>query len=98
VPLRRQRNIPIVKRANAEYAKEQNSLLALPCGNCVHRQASTKNHPAKSVWRFSGQPDLRQLVAMFPGLGTRFYRSLAVILAQRLRQTSRELLREMTKK
>jgi CRP-like cAMP-binding protein len=42
--------------------------------------------------------DLRQLVAVFPGFGARFYRSLAVILAQRLRQTSRELLREMTKK
>ena len=42
--------------------------------------------------------DLRQLVAAFPGFGTRFYRSLAVILAQRLRQTSKELLREMTKK
>ncbi len=42
--------------------------------------------------------DLRQLVSMFPGFGTRFYRSLAVLLAQRLRQTSRELLREMTRK
>ena len=42
--------------------------------------------------------DLRQLVAAFPGFGTRFYRSLAVILAQRLRQTSKELLREMTNK
>jgi CRP/FNR family transcriptional regulator, cyclic AMP receptor protein len=42
--------------------------------------------------------DLRQLIAVFPGFGTRFYRSLAVILAQRLRQTSRELLREMTNK
>ena len=42
--------------------------------------------------------DLRQLVAVFPAFGARFYRSLAVILAQRLRQTSRELLREMTKK
>jgi CRP/FNR family transcriptional regulator, cyclic AMP receptor protein len=42
--------------------------------------------------------DLRELIAMFPGFGTRFYRSLAVILAQRLRQTSRELLREMTTK
>ncbi len=40
--------------------------------------------------------DLRQLVAVFPGFGTRFYRSLAIILAQRLRQTSKELLREMT--
>jgi CRP-like cAMP-binding protein len=42
--------------------------------------------------------DLRQLVAVFPGFGTRFYRSLAIILAQRLRQTSKELLREMTNK
>ncbi len=42
--------------------------------------------------------DLRQLVSAFPGFGTRFYRSLAVILAQRLRQTSKELLREMTNK
>jgi CRP/FNR family transcriptional regulator, cyclic AMP receptor protein len=42
--------------------------------------------------------DLRQVVAAFPGFGTRFYRSLAVILAQRLRQTSKELLREMTNK
>jgi CRP-like cAMP-binding protein len=42
--------------------------------------------------------DLRQLVAAFPGFGARFYRSLAVILAQRLRQTSKELLREMTSK
>jgi len=42
--------------------------------------------------------ELRQLVAAFPGFGARFYRSLAVILAQRLRQTSKELLREMTSK
>jgi CRP-like cAMP-binding protein len=42
--------------------------------------------------------DLRQLIAVFPGFGTRFYRSLAVILAQRLRQTSKELLRAMTNK
>ena len=42
--------------------------------------------------------DLRQLIAAFPGFGARFYRSLAVILAQRLRQTSRELLREITNK
>jgi CRP-like cAMP-binding protein len=42
--------------------------------------------------------DLRELVAAFPGFGVRFYRSLAVILAQRLRQTSKELLREMTNK
>jgi CRP-like cAMP-binding protein len=42
--------------------------------------------------------DLRQLINTFPGFGLRLYRSLAVILAQRLRQTSRELLREMTDK
>jgi len=42
--------------------------------------------------------DLRELVAVFPGFGVRFYRSLAVLLAQRLRETSKELLREMTKK
>jgi CRP-like cAMP-binding protein len=42
--------------------------------------------------------DLRQLVAVFPGFGTSFYRSLAIILAQRLRQTSKQLLREMTNK
>ena len=42
--------------------------------------------------------DLRELIAAFPGFGVRFYRSLAVLLAQRLRQTSRELLREMTNK
>ena len=42
--------------------------------------------------------DLRELITVFPGFGTRFYRSLAVILAKRLRQTSRELLREMTVK
>jgi len=42
--------------------------------------------------------DLRQLIAAFPGFGARFYRSLAVILAQRLRQTTKELLREMTSK
>ena len=42
--------------------------------------------------------DLRELVAVFPGFGVRFYRSLAILLAQRLRETSKELLREMTKK
>lgn len=31
--------------------------------------------------------DLRQLTQTFPGFGTRFYRSLAMILEQRLRQT-----------
>jgi len=42
--------------------------------------------------------DLRELVAVFPGFGVRFYRSLAVLLAQRLRETSKELLRDMTNK
>jgi CRP/FNR family transcriptional regulator, cyclic AMP receptor protein len=42
--------------------------------------------------------NLLELVSAFPGFGSRFYRSLAVILAQRLRQTSKELLREMTNK
>jgi len=42
--------------------------------------------------------DLRELVAVFPGFGVRFYRALAVLLAQRLRETSKELLREMTNK
>jgi CRP/FNR family transcriptional regulator, cyclic AMP receptor protein len=42
--------------------------------------------------------DLRQLISIFPGFGMRFYRSLAIILAQRLRRTSKELLREMTNK
>ena len=42
--------------------------------------------------------DLRELIDVFHGFGTRFYRSLSLILAQRLKQTSRELLREMTRK
>ena len=42
--------------------------------------------------------DLRELVAVFPGFGVRFYRALAVLLAQRLRETSKELPREMTNK
>ena len=47
---------------------------------------------ADAIWA----DDLRELVAVFPGFGVRFYRSLAVLLAQRLRETSKELLREMT--
>jgi CRP-like cAMP-binding protein len=39
--------------------------------------------------------DMRQIVHAFPGFGMRFYRSLAVILVERLRQTSRELQREI---
>jgi CRP/FNR family cyclic AMP-dependent transcriptional regulator len=38
--------------------------------------------------------DLRELVAVFPGFGVRFYRALAVLLAQRLRETSKELPRD----
>jgi CRP-like cAMP-binding protein len=38
--------------------------------------------------------DLRQLISSFPAFGVRFYRSLAIILGQRLRQTSKELLRD----
>jgi CRP-like cAMP-binding protein len=35
--------------------------------------------------------DLAQLFESFPGLASRFYRSLAVVLARRLRETSRQL-------
>ena len=42
--------------------------------------------------------DLRQLIAAFPGLARGSTVSLAVILAQRLRQTTKQLLREMTSK
>lgn len=38
--------------------------------------------------------DLRKLFESFPGLGTRFYRSLALVLARRLRETSKRLARE----
>jgi CRP-like cAMP-binding protein len=41
-------------------------------------------------------PELRAMFVAFPGLASRFYLSLAVILAQRLRVTSKELAREMT--
>ncbi len=40
--------------------------------------------------------ELRAILKAFPGLASRFYLSLAVILAQRLRVTSKELAREMT--
>ncbi len=43
-----------------------------------------------------GARELRAILEAFPGLASRFYLSLAVILAQRLRVTSRELAREMT--
>jgi CRP-like cAMP-binding protein len=39
--------------------------------------------------------ELRAMLVAFPGLASRFYLSLAVILAQRLRVTSKELAREM---
>jgi CRP-like cAMP-binding protein len=39
--------------------------------------------------------ELRELFEAFPRLASRFYQSLAVILAQRLKDTSRELAREM---
>jgi len=38
--------------------------------------------------------DLRKLFDAFPGMGARFYRSLAVVLARRLRETSKHLARE----
>ena len=41
-------------------------------------------------------PELRALLLAFPGLASRFYLSLAVVLAQRLRVTSKELAREMS--
>jgi CRP-like cAMP-binding protein len=40
--------------------------------------------------------ELRAMFIAFPGLASRFYLSLAVILAQRLRATSKELAREMS--
>jgi CRP-like cAMP-binding protein len=39
--------------------------------------------------------ELREVFEAFPGLASRFYMSLALILAQRLRDTSKELAREM---
>jgi extracellular factor (EF) 3-hydroxypalmitic acid methyl ester biosynthesis protein len=39
--------------------------------------------------------ELRAMFVAFPGLASRFYLSLAVILAKRLRVTSKELAREM---
>jgi extracellular factor (EF) 3-hydroxypalmitic acid methyl ester biosynthesis protein len=39
--------------------------------------------------------ELREIFEAFPRLASRFYQSLAVILAQRLKDTSRELAREM---
>ena len=42
--------------------------------------------------------DLRQLFESFSGLGARFYFSLAVVLARRLRETSAELAREVSRR
>jgi len=39
--------------------------------------------------------DLRELFEAFPRLASRFYLSLAVILARRLRDTSRELAKAL---
>ena len=39
--------------------------------------------------------DLREIFAAFPRLASRFYQSLAVVLARRLRDTSRQLAQEM---
>ncbi len=39
--------------------------------------------------------DLRDLFEAFPRLASRFYQSIAVVLARRLEHTSRELAREM---
>jgi CRP-like cAMP-binding protein len=40
--------------------------------------------------------DLREVFDAFPGLASRFYRSLAVVLARRLRDTSKQLAWERT--
>jgi CRP-like cAMP-binding protein len=42
--------------------------------------------------------ELREVFEAFPRLASRFYQSLAVILAQRLKDTSRELAREMARR
>jgi CRP-like cAMP-binding protein len=39
--------------------------------------------------------ELRRILEAYPGLAARFYRSLALVVAQRLRATSGELAREM---
>ncbi len=39
--------------------------------------------------------DLREIMEAFPRLASRFYRSLALVLVQRLRVTTGELAREM---
>ena len=40
--------------------------------------------------------ELHKILDAFPRMASRFYLSLATLLAQRLRETSRELAREMT--
>jgi extracellular factor (EF) 3-hydroxypalmitic acid methyl ester biosynthesis protein len=40
--------------------------------------------------------DLREILEAFPRLASRFYLSLALVMAERLKSTSRELAREMT--
>jgi CRP-like cAMP-binding protein len=40
--------------------------------------------------------ELREILEAFPRLASRFYRSLALVLVQRLRATTGELAREMT--
>jgi CRP-like cAMP-binding protein len=40
--------------------------------------------------------ELRKILEAFPRLASRFYQSLALVVAQRLKSTSRELAREMT--
>ncbi len=40
--------------------------------------------------------ELRKILEAFPRLASRFYLSLALVLAQRLKASSRELAREMT--
>ena len=40
--------------------------------------------------------EMRGILEAFPRLASRFYRSLALVLAQRLKMTSNELAREMT--
>jgi CRP-like cAMP-binding protein len=42
--------------------------------------------------------DLRRLFETFSGLSSRFYCSLAVVLARRLQETSAELARELNKR
>jgi CRP-like cAMP-binding protein len=43
-----------------------------------------------------GSRELRAMFEAFPGLASRFYLSLAVLLAQRLKETSKELAHEIS--